>query len=48
MISHDLPHALKLASRVAILSRGKIAYDAPTAGLNPFEFARTYETVTNG
>lgn len=48
MISHDLPHALKLATRVAILSRGKIAYDAPTAGLNSLEFARTYETVTNG
>ncbi|HLB45941.1 MAG TPA: heme ABC exporter ATP-binding protein CcmA [Anaerolineales bacterium] len=48
MISHDLPHALALADRVAVLSRGKIAYDAPTPGLTPFEFARTYETLTNG
>lgn len=48
MISHDLPHALALAGRVAILSRGKIVYDAPAAGLAPFEFARTYETLTNG
>ncbi|MEK9164529.1 MAG: sodium ABC transporter ATP-binding protein, partial [Chloroflexota bacterium] len=46
MISHDLAHALALADRVAILSRGKIAYDAPTAGLNPLEFANTYKELT--
>jgi heme exporter protein A len=48
MISHDLPHALALADRVAILSRGKIVYDASTAGLNAMEFAKTYETITHG
>ncbi len=48
MISHDLPHALALAGRVAVLSRGKIVYNEPTAGLTPLEFARTYETLTNG
>ncbi|MBM4424581.1 MAG: ABC transporter ATP-binding protein [Chloroflexi bacterium] len=48
MISHDLPRALALAHRVAILSRGKIAYESPAAGLSPFDFARTYETLTNG
>jgi heme ABC exporter ATP-binding subunit CcmA len=47
MISHDLPHALTLATRVAILSRGKIAFDAPTAGLQPFEFSKIYETAIN-
>jgi ABC-type multidrug transport system ATPase subunit len=46
MISHDLAHALALADRVAILSRGKIAYDAPTAGLNALEFANTYKELT--
>lgn len=48
MISHDLPHALNLATRVAILSRGKIVFDSPTAGLEAFEFAKTYETLTHG
>ncbi len=48
MISHDLPHALALADRVAVLSRGKIVYNEPTAGLTPLDFARTYETLTNG
>ena len=48
MISHDLPHALARATRVAILSRGKIAFDAPTAGLDALEFAKTYATLTHG
>ncbi|HLF01903.1 MAG TPA: ATP-binding cassette domain-containing protein, partial [Anaerolineales bacterium] len=48
MISHDLPHALALADRVVVLSRGKIAYDSPAAGLSAIEFAKTYETITHG
>jgi ABC-type cobalamin transport system ATPase subunit len=48
MISHDLPHALALASKVAVLSRGKIVYQAATAGLNASEFAKTYGELTNG
>jgi len=48
MISHDLPRALELARRIALLSRGQIAYDSPTAGLSRTEFAKTYETITNG
>jgi heme exporter protein A len=48
MISHDLPHALALASKVAVLSRGKIVYQAATAGLNASDFAKTYGELTNG
>jgi heme exporter protein A len=48
MISHDLPHALALASKVAVLSRGKIVYQAATAGLNAADFAKTYGELTNG
>jgi heme exporter protein A len=48
MVSHDLAHALALADRVAILSRGKIVYDSPAAGLAPAAFARTYEDATRG
>jgi heme exporter protein A len=48
MISHDLPHALTLAQRVVVLSRGQIAYDSPTAPLSAFEFAQTYNAIING
>jgi heme exporter protein A len=48
MISHDLPHALALASKVAVLSRGKIVYQAATAGLSAADFAKTYGELTNG
>ena len=48
MISHDLPRALDLAQRIALLSRGQIAYDSLTAGLSLTEFSKTYEAITNG
>lgn len=48
MISHDLPHALHLASRVAILARGKIVYDTPTTGLSPASFGTAYDEAVNG
>lgn len=46
MTTHDLARALALASRVVILSGGKIAYTAPTAGLNLPTLTETYESVT--
>jgi heme exporter protein A len=48
MVSHDLPHALALAGRVAILSRGKIIHDLPAAGLDPASLSKTYEAATRG
>ncbi len=47
MISHDLPRALALAHRVAILSRGKIVHTAPTTGLDPRAFAQQYDELTH-
>lgn len=48
MISHDLPHALSLAHRVAILAGGKIVYEAPTLGLAPTTFSAVYAEAVNG
>ena len=42
LTTHDLPRAVGLASRVVILARGVIAYEAPTRGLTPAQFAETY------
>ncbi|GAB4474224.1 MAG: ABC transporter ATP-binding protein [Anaerolineae bacterium] len=46
MTTHDITRGLALADRALILSGGKIAYDAPTAGLEPVAFARSYAEVT--
>jgi ABC-type multidrug transport system ATPase subunit len=46
MTTHDLARGLVLADRVAILSKGRIAYDAPAAGLEPVGFAGIYADVT--
>jgi heme exporter protein A len=43
--THDLPRALTLASRVLILARGAIAYEAPCRDLALLDFMKTYETV---
>ncbi len=48
MVSHDLSHALALAGRVAILARGQIAYDAPTAGLESAELSQQYAEAVHG
>ncbi len=47
MTTHDLGRAIGLASRVLILSGGKIAHTAPTAGMTLVEVTGMYETVTN-
>ena len=47
LTTHDLPRALALASRVLILARGAIAYEAPTSGLDPATFAETYASIVH-
>lgn len=47
MSTHDLPRAATLASRAIILSRGNIAYDQPTAGIDALQLAAIYTEVTS-
>jgi heme exporter protein A len=42
MVSHQADRTAALASRIVILSRGVIAHDAPTKGLDPLTLAATY------
>jgi heme exporter protein A len=46
LTTHDLPRALTVANRIAILAAGVIAYTAPTAGLTPAALAETYAAHT--
>lgn len=46
MTTHDLSRALALASRVAILSQGKIAHTAVTSGLRLSSLMEAYEATT--
>jgi heme exporter protein A len=48
MTTHDIRRGLALADRVAILAKGKIAYEAPRAGLDAASFAGVYADVTGG
>ena len=43
MTTHNLDRGLKLASRVAILAKGRIAYEAPREGLDASEFRRIFD-----
>jgi len=45
MTTHDLARALSLASRVMILTSGKIAHTTPTAGLTLPQLLETYEAT---
>ncbi|MBZ0289688.1 MAG: heme ABC exporter ATP-binding protein CcmA, partial [Anaerolineae bacterium] len=47
MSTHDLGRAATLASRAVIISRGNIAYDQPTADLDPLQLAAIYTEVTS-
>jgi heme ABC exporter ATP-binding subunit CcmA len=47
MTSHDLDRAARLTSRVMILSRGNIGYDAPAAALNGHQLAAHYTEITS-
>ncbi len=43
MTTHNLDRGLSLASRVAVLAKGRIAYQAPRAGLDADEFRRIFD-----
>lgn len=47
MVTHQLDRVISVASRVVIVSRGVVAYDAPTAGLEYSELASQYTRATN-
>ena len=44
MTTHNLDRGLNLASRVAILAKGRIAYEAPREGLDASEFRRIFDS----
>ena len=44
MTTHNLDRGLSLASRVAILAKGRIAYEAPREGLDADEFRRIFDS----
>ncbi len=48
MTTHDIRRGLALADRVAILAKGRIAYEASRAGLDADSFAGVYADVTGG
>jgi ABC-type uncharacterized transport system ATPase component len=45
MTTHDLRGALDSASRLMILTKGVIGYDAPRAEIDPAGFAAQYEAA---
>jgi len=47
MTTHDLPRAAVLPTRVIILSRGVIGYDASASGLDALSLAQIYADVTS-
>lgn len=47
MTTHELDRAARLASRIIILSRGVIAYDAPASALDAPGLAAQYAQVTS-
>lgn len=46
MATHELERAARLSSRVLILARGVVAFDAPTAGMDAATLAAQYAEVT--
>jgi ABC-type cobalamin/Fe3+-siderophores transport system ATPase subunit len=48
MTTHDLDRGLAMSDRVAILSSGQLAYQAPRSDLDEASFRQVYrETVNN-
>ena len=43
MTTHNLDRGLSLASRVAVLAKGRIAYQAQREGLDAEEFRRIFD-----
>lgn len=46
MTTHELDRAARLPQRVLILSRGVIAYDTPTSGMDALQLAKIYTDIT--
>lgn len=46
MATHEMERAARLASRVIILSRGSVGFDAPTDGIDAAALAARYAEVT--
>ena len=46
MATHQLERAVNLADRVIIISKGKVGYDSPTAGLTPSQLTTDYADIT--
>jgi len=46
MTTHDLRRGHALADRIAILSRGKIAFDAPCSTIDPDDLPALYSDTT--
>jgi heme exporter protein A len=46
MATHQLERAVNLAERVIIISKGKVGYDSPTAGLTSAQLTTDYADIT--
>lgn len=46
LTTHDLERGLSVGNRVIVLSRGRVVYDAPAAGIDPATFPDTYRRLT--
>ena len=46
LTTHDLERGLAVGNRVVVLSRGRVAYDAPTADTDPATFPDLYRRLT--
>jgi len=45
MVTHDLDRALASADRVVAMRRGRVAFNEPTAGLDPATFRARYQEI---
>jgi heme exporter protein A len=48
MVTHHLDEGLQISSRIAIMARGRIAWDAPTASLSREALEKIYLDVVSG
>jgi ABC-type sugar transport system ATPase subunit len=48
LITHELEDCLPIADRVAVLHRGRVAWEAPAADLSLEEVRRRYFDATGG
>jgi len=45
MVTHQIDEGLEACTRVAIMTRGRLAWQAPSAGLTHEDLARRYQEV---